>query len=317
MLDVGCGSGVLSIAAAKLGFDPVIARRLRPAGRRGDPARTRPRTASSSTSRYADLREDELPTAALALANIAADAVVALGPRLRTARAITSGYLVSDEPELEGYRRERRVQSGGWAADLHRASSSLSRSMASFSVRFLGCKVSQTDAQALRERLVRDGHTEVDGAGDVAVVNTCCVTNEGLAKSRQAAARAARSHGRVYVTGCGARLSGSAFAGLPDNVTVVPGQIEEAVETVAGDVGAIGVRPGRCAARPRARIREDPGRLLVLVRVLRDPARPRRARAAAAPTPCSARSAGGSPRATARSSSPASISAASATAPPG
>ena len=112
--------------------------------------------------------------------------------------------------------------------------------MASFSVRFLGCKVSQTDAQALRERLLRDGHSEVAAAGDVAVVNTCCVTNEGLAKSRQAAARAARSHGRVYVTGCGARLSKTAFAGLPANVTVVPGQIEQAVETVAGDVGAIG-----------------------------------------------------------------------------
>ena len=111
--------------------------------------------------------------------------------------------------------------------------------MASFSVRFLGCKVSQTDAQALRERLVRDGHAEVDGGGDVAVVNTCCVTNEGLAKSRQAASRAARTHGRVYVTGCGARLSRGAFGGLPANVTVVAGQIEQAVETVAGDVGAI------------------------------------------------------------------------------
>jgi threonylcarbamoyladenosine tRNA methylthiotransferase MtaB len=112
--------------------------------------------------------------------------------------------------------------------------------MASFSVRFLGCKVSQTDAQALRERLVSDGHEEVEGGADVAVVNTCCVTNEGLAKSRQAAARAARSHGRVYVTGCGARVSEDAFAGLPANVSVVPGQIEQAVETVAGDVGPIG-----------------------------------------------------------------------------
>jgi threonylcarbamoyladenosine tRNA methylthiotransferase MtaB len=111
--------------------------------------------------------------------------------------------------------------------------------MASFSVRFLGCKVSQTDAQALRERLVRDGHREVEGRGDVAVVNTCCVTNEGLAKSRQAASRAARTHERVYVTGCGARLSDTAFGGLPANVTVVRGQIEQAVETVAGDVGAI------------------------------------------------------------------------------
>jgi threonylcarbamoyladenosine tRNA methylthiotransferase MtaB len=111
--------------------------------------------------------------------------------------------------------------------------------MASFSVRFLGCKVSQTDAQALRERLLRDGHREVEGSGDVAVVNTCCVTNEGLAKSRQAASRAARSHARVYVTGCGARLSEHAFHGLPANVTVVQGQIEQAVEAVAGDVGAI------------------------------------------------------------------------------
>ena len=112
--------------------------------------------------------------------------------------------------------------------------------MARFSVRFLGCKVSHTDAQALRERLLGDGHTEVEGGGDVAVVNTCCVTNEGLGKSRQAASRAARTHGRVFVTGCGARLSEGAFAGLPANVTVVTGQIEEAVEAVAGDVGAIG-----------------------------------------------------------------------------
>lgn len=111
--------------------------------------------------------------------------------------------------------------------------------MASYSVRFLGCKVSQTDAQALRERLHRDGHREVEGRGDIAVVNTCCVTNEALAKSRQAAARAARTHARVFVTGCGARLSEAAFAGLPSNVTVVGGAIEEAVERVAGDVGAI------------------------------------------------------------------------------
>ena len=111
--------------------------------------------------------------------------------------------------------------------------------MASFTVGFLGCKVSHTDAQALRERLLRDGHREVGGEGDVAVVNTCCVTNEGLAKSRQAAARAARTHTRVYVTGCGARLADDAFAGLAENVRVVAGRIEEAVEQVAGDVGPI------------------------------------------------------------------------------
>ncbi len=112
--------------------------------------------------------------------------------------------------------------------------------MASFSVRFLGCKVSQLDAHQVREALVRNGHREVAGAGDVAVVNTCCVTHEALRKSRQAAARAARTHARVYVTGCAANLDGDAFAGLPDNVLVVPRRSEETPAFVAGDVGAIG-----------------------------------------------------------------------------
>jgi threonylcarbamoyladenosine tRNA methylthiotransferase MtaB len=110
--------------------------------------------------------------------------------------------------------------------------------MASFSVRFLGCKVSYADAQAVRERLLGDGHLEVEGGGDVAVVNTCCVTHEAISKSRQAASRAARSHRRVYLTGCGANLDG-AFAGMPENVTVVAGPSEELAGAVAGHVGAI------------------------------------------------------------------------------
>src|SRR5207245_2047171 len=84
-----------------------------------------------------------------------------------------------------------------------------------------------TDAQLVRERLLADGHTEVDDAGDVAVVNTCCVTNEAVRKSRQAAARAARAHDRVYVTGCGANLAGDAFDGLPGNVIVIARRSEE------------------------------------------------------------------------------------------
>ena len=45
--------------------------------------------------------------------------MLARDSRLRAQRVITSGYLVSDDPELDGYRIERRVQDGGWAADLH------------------------------------------------------------------------------------------------------------------------------------------------------------------------------------------------------
>jgi threonylcarbamoyladenosine tRNA methylthiotransferase MtaB len=111
--------------------------------------------------------------------------------------------------------------------------------LATFSVRFLGCKVSQTDAQAVRERLLADGHEERGPAADVAIVNTCCVTHEAVRKSRHAAARAARTHERVYVTGCGASLAGDPFSGLPPNVVVVGRRSEETPAFVAGDVGAI------------------------------------------------------------------------------
>lgn len=112
--------------------------------------------------------------------------------------------------------------------------------MASFSVRFLGCKVSFADAQAVRERLLADGHLERDEAADVAVVNTCCVTHEAVSKSRQAVSRTSRTHRRVYVTGCAANLEG-AFDRMPGNVTVVSGAASEATPgIVARDVGAIG-----------------------------------------------------------------------------
>jgi threonylcarbamoyladenosine tRNA methylthiotransferase MtaB len=109
-----------------------------------------------------------------------------------------------------------------------------------FDIRFLGCKVSQTDAQAVRERLVADGHRELSEGAEIAVVNTCCVTHEAVAKSRKEVARAARSHGRIYVTGCAANLASNEFAQVADNVVVVAKRSEETPAFVAGDVGAIG-----------------------------------------------------------------------------
>jgi threonylcarbamoyladenosine tRNA methylthiotransferase MtaB len=131
--------------------------------------------------------------------------------------------------------------------------------VARFSIRFLGCKVSQTDAQAVRDRLLADGHLESDRA-DVAVVNTCCVTHEALRKSRHAVSRAARTHARVYVTGCGANLAGDAFAGMPANVKVIPRPSEETPAIVAGDVGAIGcVRSEARLERIRAFVKVQDG----------------------------------------------------------
>jgi threonylcarbamoyladenosine tRNA methylthiotransferase MtaB len=111
--------------------------------------------------------------------------------------------------------------------------------MATFSTRFLGCKVSFADAQAIRERLLADGHSEVPDGGEIQVVNTCCVTHEAVSKSRQAAARAARTARTVYVTGCASNLQG-AFAGAAPNVVVTARTGDDAAAFVAGDVGAIG-----------------------------------------------------------------------------
>jgi ribosomal protein L11 methyltransferase len=118
VLDVGCGSGVLAIAAAKLGFEPVLAFDFDPQAVEA----TERNAADNGVTvdvRQADLRGDELSETDLALANIAADAVLELAPRLRSPRAITSGYLLVDAPRLDRYRVERRIDAGGWAADLH------------------------------------------------------------------------------------------------------------------------------------------------------------------------------------------------------
>jgi threonylcarbamoyladenosine tRNA methylthiotransferase MtaB len=111
--------------------------------------------------------------------------------------------------------------------------------VATFTVDFLGCKVSHADVQEIRERLVSEGHEETAGDPDVVVLGTCCVTREAVHKSRKAARRAARRAGRVYAVGCAANLEG-ALDGLPANVTTVRAPSERTAAYVAGDVGAIG-----------------------------------------------------------------------------
>jgi ribosomal protein L11 methyltransferase len=118
LLDVGCGSGVLAVAAAKLGHAPVTAVDVDESA----VAATRVNAARNDVAveaRLVDARTGPLPVAELAVANIALDAVEALAGRLDVARVITSGYLAADAPVLDGYRRLRRHELDGWAADLH------------------------------------------------------------------------------------------------------------------------------------------------------------------------------------------------------
>jgi ribosomal protein L11 methyltransferase len=117
LLDVGCGSGVLSIAAAALGFGPVSAVDVDASA----VAVTRENAAANGVDVDATLLDalrDALPAADVAVANVALDVVEALLPRLPVRHAVVSGYLDRDEPTAEGWRRLERRTAAGWAADL-------------------------------------------------------------------------------------------------------------------------------------------------------------------------------------------------------
>lgn len=111
LVDVGSGSGVLSIAAAKLGFAPVGAFDL------DDVAMETTAANAAENGAGVDVL-DELRPAALAVMNIALDAVEGLLPKLQVERAIVSGYLERDEPRAAGWQRLDRRVLDGWAADV-------------------------------------------------------------------------------------------------------------------------------------------------------------------------------------------------------
>jgi ribosomal protein L11 methyltransferase len=118
LVDIGCGSGVIAIAALKLGFAPVT-------GVDVDPPAVQVARQNAAANRVdlavqtLDARTGSLPETDVAVANIALDSVEELGGVLRARYAVTSGYLVSEQPMLDGYRIRERRERDGWAADLY------------------------------------------------------------------------------------------------------------------------------------------------------------------------------------------------------
>jgi ribosomal protein L11 methyltransferase len=116
LLDIGCGSGVLAIAAAKLGFAPVIALDHDAAAVDA----TRRNAAANAVEldvRIADALGEPLPRAEGAVANIALEVVEAIASRLDVRALVTSGYLRSDRPHIAGFRHRTRRTAEEWAAD--------------------------------------------------------------------------------------------------------------------------------------------------------------------------------------------------------
>jgi ribosomal protein L11 methyltransferase len=114
--DLGCGSGVLAVAAARLGFRPVVALDADPVA--VDVARTNAAANGVAIdARVADALTDELPAVGLALANIERGVVERIGERLDAATFVASGYLAHEAPELPRWRHAERRTAEGWAAD--------------------------------------------------------------------------------------------------------------------------------------------------------------------------------------------------------
>jgi ribosomal protein L11 methyltransferase len=126
VLDVGCGSGILAIAAARLGHSPVLAID-------NDPDAVAAATANAAANgvaiqvELADASRPGVPTADLLLANITLTTLVALAGRLPEplpAAIIASGVRPDEVPALaaeyaaRGFRRRATASRDGWSAVL-------------------------------------------------------------------------------------------------------------------------------------------------------------------------------------------------------
>ena len=117
LADLGCGSGVLAIAAAKLGFGPVVAVDREQAAVEATRANAGANGAEVE-ARLAELLTAELPETDLALANLERGLVEQVAQRLPARGLIASGYLASGRPAPRGWSRRECLQAEGWAAEL-------------------------------------------------------------------------------------------------------------------------------------------------------------------------------------------------------
>ncbi len=125
-LDLGCGSGVLAIAAARLGWEPVLALDSDPASISATEENAR-RNGVVIDARRHDLRAGEIPTAQTSAANLSSALLLDLvgrlpdGPRLPE-RMIASGLLIAEADEVAAafaareLGERRRRSAGDWAA---------------------------------------------------------------------------------------------------------------------------------------------------------------------------------------------------------
>jgi ribosomal protein L11 methyltransferase len=124
LVDLGCGSGVLAIVAARLGFAPVVALDF-------DSAAVEAATANAGANgveldvRRFDLRFDELPAAPAVVANLLGPLLLEWADRPWSGspeRLIVSGLLAAEADRIaaafaaRGLAERERRERGEWAA---------------------------------------------------------------------------------------------------------------------------------------------------------------------------------------------------------
>jgi len=143
----------------------------------------------------------------------------------------------------------------------------------SFAVKFLGCKVSQADAMLARDALLAAGHTEAPEAeAELHVINTCCITGEAEAKSRQSVRRSLTTAGQVFVAGCASNLNATQFGDIDARVTTFVGTADDVAGAIGAGSGAcvdlehdvlarqpVAGRPGAPGARTRGFVKVQDG----------------------------------------------------------
>jgi ribosomal protein L11 methyltransferase len=115
LLDIGCGSGVLAVAGARLGYGPITAIDDDPVAVEA----TRANAEANGVELEATLTDAEsgtLPAADVAVANILLRPVEEILARLESGLVITSGYLAGERPRARGWEVRDHVELDGWAA---------------------------------------------------------------------------------------------------------------------------------------------------------------------------------------------------------
>ena len=133
LADLGCGSGILSIAARKLGYAPVAGVDYDAAAVRVSTENARENGVPDVSFAPCDVTEDPIPRADAVVANILAPVLVRAAPRIagavvRGPRAalVLSGILGSQYAdvraayEAQGFREVRSLAVGEWTSGLFR-----------------------------------------------------------------------------------------------------------------------------------------------------------------------------------------------------